>query len=169
MLGFTDEIDVANAHARATPNFYAQVERNFTDSYLGMLVVRGLTTDLANIIQKNLVLIDPNNDTLSRVFHIGSIKLLVKDREHIAVHVHTNEGQRCGLLVYIWHSDADATLTAEFQMIGNGGRSTEFKVPLPGTLGHPICEMLAELKRIICQNTDANVDTKIKAWAAKQK
>lgn len=162
-------VSEANDHARTRMGFYGEVEKHFKNSFLGMLLVRGITEDLAGIIRDNPVFVEQDDGTCTWVLHIGSIKLLVKDATDIAVHVHTNEGQRCGLLIYIWQTDVDATLTAEFQMIGDFGRTTEFKVPLPATLGHPLCAMLSELKRIINHSTDDNVSAKIKAWAKKQK
>ncbi len=162
-----DLISGASAHAKSHAGFYDQVDNHFTNSFLGMLLVSSLTTELPSILRDNPVFIE-QDEMYTWVLHIGSIKLVVESGTDIAVHVHTNEGQRCGLLIYIWQTDADSTLTAEFQMVGEYGRVTEFKVPLPRTLGHPLCAMLADLKRIINHSDEKNVATRLKEWASAQ-
>ncbi len=162
-------VSEANDHARTRMGFYGEVEKHFKNSFFGMLLVSGITTDLAGILRNNPILLEDTDDMYNTVLHIGSIKLAVRNGSDIAVHIHAHEGQRCGVLVYIWQTDADAALSAEFQMIGEFGRTTEFKVSLPATLGHPLCAMLAELKRIINHSNERNLGANVKAWASTQK
>ena len=162
-------VSEANDHATTRTGFYGEVEKHFANSFFGMLLVHGITADLAGIIRDNPVLEEDTDDMYNTVLHIGSIKLVVHNGSDIAVHVHTNERQRCGLLVYIWQTSTDATLTAEFLMISDFGRTTEFKVPLPATLGHPLYATLSEIKQIINNSNEKNVTSNLKDWAARQK
>src|SRR5438105_2135625 len=104
-----DLVSEANLHARSHMELYNEVGEYFVNSFLGMLIVYGLTTDLASIIRDNPVFVE-QDDMYTWVLHIGSIKLVLNNGTDIAVHAHTNEGQRCGLLIYIWQIGADTTL-----------------------------------------------------------
>lgn len=158
----------ASIQARQNAGLYNEVESHFTNSFFGMLLVRGITSDIASIIRDNPFFNEQDGYTF--VFHIGSIKLLYNsEKGNIAVVVHTNEGGRCGVQAYIWHTEAEPFLSAEFVVVSESG-SSEFRVPLPETVGHRLWEILGEIKRtIMVENRPKRIHAALKRWAAEQK
>ncbi len=159
-------VQEANLRGALYPGFYAEIERTFDTSYLGMLLVRGLADDLPEFVRKNPVMVESDEDTI--ICHINPVKLMLYPGGRFGVQVMTHDDKKKhGLMVDIWYNgNTNNDLTIGFHSVDHYGRENMFGVRLPNTLDHKLSLMLGQLRDIVLAGVD-DLPARLQAWEFK--